>query len=572
MNDIIYDVYANDKISTPEQKKNINNLNAAFKKCCGNHCSCKNLLTHIQANKHLLTSDVCLNILNHYSSNPRNYGMLYCEKCNYFGNMINNTNYKITFNFAQFLINITNTNIMYDLLHKQQSLGNFFVNENCLYNCKIFEPYNNNMYTYRHTIKNDTTLINYIFEKNIINIIKNIPKCINLFDYLWSYITNNIYKKKTITNEVITYIFSINNKKLNNVHLTNDFHDDIIRIFKNIDLNDDNIYKLICNVTNCDTLYRILLHFIYENKLIMFEKIITKIDVENINLIKIFEKINGNVNEYINKFIDVVLNMNIKITKEFVIHLLNFKIKIDNFEKHNIVIDNEIMQKCCDVNFYPYILTIPPQESILIIECSRDVPNKKSTLIKNFNTYAIEKLTNFKKIGANFTQKCLDVACNTFNNYEIIKFLINVCNLIINKSCIELYENCNYITGLGDVMNNYCKNFPEDINILKKNEIKITLNENELLKIPKNNKNNIIDKTHNYKINSKIIKILKCNSNIMLYDKIYELILKYLIANNLVIGQYFIINSFFEEILNINKSTILHIDQLDNILSYIIKK
>ena len=130
------------------------------------------------------------------------------------------------------------------------------------------------------------------------------------------------------------------------------------------------------------------------------------------------------------------------------------------------------------------------------------------------------------------------------------------------------------IPGLKIIADNYCKNYSnENIN----NDI-IKLNDEELLKIPINPKNKNIDKLCDYKINSKIIKLIESKNNnlkygnIMKYDVIYELILKYLIQNNLIIGNYFIINSHFEEIFHINKTSILHIDQLDNIISYIIKK
>lgn len=44
--------------------------------------------------------------------------------------------------------------------------------------------------------------------------------------------------------------------------------------------------------------------------------------------------------------------------------------------------------------------------------------------------------------------------------------------------------------------------------------------------------------------------------------------MKYLISKNLIIGEYFVINEDLCDLLKINVCTILHIDQLDNILSH----
>ena len=54
------------------------------------------------------------------------------------------------------------------------------------------------------------------------------------------------------------------------------------------------------------------------------------------------------------------------------------------------------------------------------------------------------------------------------------------------------------------------------------------------------------------------------------YLDLYEIVLKYIISNKLIIGNYFVINDKLSKLLKINYCTIINIDQLDNILTYFI--
>ena len=58
----------------------------------------------------------------------------------------------------------------------------------------------------------------------------------------------------------------------------------------------------------------------------------------------------------------------------------------------------------------------------------------------------------------------------------------------------------------------------------------------------------------------------------MIYKDLYQIFLKYLIDNKLVIATYFVINTELSELFKINSCTIMHIDEISNVLSYFVEK
>ena len=73
-----------------------------------------------------------------------------------------------------------------------------------------------------------------------------------------------------------------------------------------------------------------------------------------------------------------------------------------------------------------------------------------------------------------------------------------------------------------------------------------------------------------YVLKTKIKKLFDYKKKTIKYVDLYELMLKYLINHNLIIGNYFVINGELCNLLKINQCTLVNIDQLDNILSYFI--
>ena len=64
--------------------------------------------------------------------------------------------------------------------------------------------------------------------------------------------------------------------------------------------------------------------------------------------------------------------------------------------------------------------------------------------------------------------------------------------------------------------------------------------------------------------------LLNYKKNNILYNELEKLILKYLIDNKLIIGNYFILNHEISTLIKIDKGVIMHIDQLKNILPYFV--
>ena len=80
----------------------------------------------------------------------------------------------------------------------------------------------------------------------------------------------------------------------------------------------------------------------------------------------------------------------------------------------------------------------------------------------------------------------------------------------------------------------------------------------------------IINKDIEYNLKTKIKNFLNYKRKTIKYDDLYELIIKYLTGNNLIIGNYFVIDNDLSDLLKINNCSILHIDQIENIMTYLI--
>lgn len=247
--------------------------------------------------------------------------------------------------------------------------------------------------------------------------------------------------------------------------------------------------------------------------------------------------------------IDIFVIYGMKITREIVIKLLNKTCYINNIEKYGIKIDEEILQICSNYSYYPYKFDIKPPKSVLIKECS-----------KNNNLETLKKL---KESGGVFTTDCLIEACKNRNNGKCIKYLVNDCEVKSNDECIKVFQETYHIEALDFIIKGYntekinqktIKNFELDQNstlVVEPREVKI---ENEI----------------DYKLKNKIKKFFDYKKKTIKYLEVYELMLKYLINKKLIIGNYFIINDELSAILKLETSSILHIDQIKNIITYFI--
>lgn len=252
------------------------------------------------------------------------------------------------------------------------------------------------------------------------------------------------------------------------------------------------------------------------------------------------------------EIIDLLCLYGLKITKEIVILMLKSSKYINNIETHGIKVDQDILTVCAQMNYYPYKYNIKPDINILIIVCSSS------------NTYEIIKI--FKELGAEFNTTCLIQALKLKHNGKIIKYLLSVCNIVPNDECLRAFEETHSMEILELLIKNYSLKNPKTpvkkITNLELNKNCITVIEPTKIKI---------NKTDKYTVRPKIKLFFELKHNIILYHQLYETVLKYLVDENLVIGNYFVINDKLSSLLNINSSSVVHIDNIDSLLTYFIK-
>ena len=526
-----------------------------------------------------ITKDVITKGILHYNSisiNDPNTIITFATLITYYDELIDKTQCN---NLINFIIQLNDDSITKSIFQKQISLSNIQI----FWDNYFLITYAYKMDTYQST---QMPLLQIFYNLNYINTLKFVFD--EFLNYRFGYNINEIKSRLNVVNMLVNYFstfshtYNISNETIK--YILNFDPDAVQNIYNCINyekflnnfsrhlykFDDDVICKIMCHIKDKKKLNYMLGDLYRNNMKNNFDKLITLMNTSDIDLKIIFNNLyhKNMKSKYtyeqtihlFNSYLDVLIEFNVPITKEFVIYCITQKHYIFNIKNYDIKIDDEIIKICCDNDYYPFLLDKAPNEDILIRECMRKVQVNMPPLI--------ERLTYFKNIGAIFTQKCLESACNIYNNYLVIQFLINNCGLFVDKQCFELFQSSHSNQGLTIIIDSYCNNFLE-----KKTEYNsnVKLNENELLTIPK--KDIVIDKTCEYKINSKILKLIKPNNvkKNTTYDEIYKLFLQYLIHNNLIIGNYFIINTSLEECLHINKSTLLHIDQLDNIISYVIK-
>ena len=261
----------------------------------------------------------------------------------------------------------------------------------------------------------------------------------------------------------------------------------------------------------------------------------------------------------ISEVIDLFIDYNLKINKEFVLNLISRGCYINNLEKYDIPIDNDIDIKCATHSYYPYNIKIKPCLEVIKIECS-----------KSNNLDTIKKL---KERGGIFTSECLAEACRQRKNGKIIKYLINECNVKVNDSCLIAYESIYGTDALDIIIKNYHLENKNNIEPDKKTNNNIELNKNCLMTVdPKKTEYKINNFDDLITVKKKIIKFFNIKRKKITYNELYKFFLEYLINNKLVIATYFIINLELSDLLKINICTIMHIDELKNILPYFIEE
>jgi hypothetical protein len=252
------------------------------------------------------------------------------------------------------------------------------------------------------------------------------------------------------------------------------------------------------------------------------------------------------------EIIDIFILYGFEITKDFVLRLLDRGCYVNNIEKYKIDIDNELVLKMSNLNYYPYEFSCVPSIDILLIECSK--PNN------------LDKIKLFKEKGGVYNKDCLIKACGVRKNGKVIKYLINDCNIKPDLDCIKSFQENYGIEALDILIHNYSKTNTYDTKVERKIEIEPSI----LVSIDKRDFD--VDLDYSYNIRSKIKKLLNYKKNVITFQELEELFLKYLINQKLVIGNYFVVNHDLCSIIKINQSTLLNIDEVKNIITYFIEK
>lgn len=264
---------------------------------------------------------------------------------------------------------------------------------------------------------------------------------------------------------------------------------------------------------------------------------------------------NGQVAE----IIDLLTEYGLKIDKQIVLKLLDHGCYINNLEAHGLEVDSEILAKCAHHSYYPYKFDIKPNVDILIKECSKH---------DNLNT--IKKL---KEFGGVYTSSCLEEACGVTKNGRVIKYLINECGVKVTDKCLEKFQDTYKIEAVDVLLKQYKIQNPTNLVEQTSQSKQLELDKDSVMFVTP--KNIIIDTNNNdieYDLKSKIKKFFDYKKNTIKYLELYQLFLKYLISNNLVIGNYFIINAKLSGLLKVNHCTIMGIEQIHNILTYFIEE
>jgi len=131
--------------------------------------------------------------------------------------------------------------------------------------------------------------------------------------------------------------------------------------------------------------------------------------------------------------------------------------------------------------------------------------------------------------------------------------------------CLLKFQEAYGLESLDIIMKNYSNQKQPD----KKANTSVEIEADSTMMIEKRDIQ-IFNKLE-YVLKNKIKTLLNYKKKFIVYNDLVELMLKYLIDNKLVIGNYFVINKELSSLLKLNQCTILGIDQLENIISYFIE-
>lgn len=423
-----------------------------------------------------------------------------------------------------------------------------------------------------NVLNTDNIVVNYGSRVNLINALVTHPIKIKSFENIlmsmelnqFSRYLNKMLKTNVVNleNSIVKYI----NYQKDNLKL--DMNKEIgIKIINNFITKPQiikNIYGIISNSLNqmqktdifnksISSYDKDLMYLMLENK-----DIIPDINTINKLVEKCFMRPEGSPNsKLIADIVDLLCEYGLVITKSIVSKLLDHGCYVNNLEKHGIEIDSELLAKCANLSYYPYKFDIKPSTDILIKECS-----------KHDNLGTIKKL---KEFGGEYTTECLEESCGVNKNGRVIKYLVNECGVKVSDKCLEKFQEAYKIEALDILMKKYKTQNPNSFKTNQNESRTLELDVNSIMTVtPRDIIIDKDDKNREYDVKGKIKKFFELKKKSIKYLELYEIVLKYLIYNKLIIGSYFVVSEKLSKLLKINYCTIIHIDQLHNILTYFI--
>lgn len=411
--------------------------------------------------------------------------------------------------------------------------------------------HNNNLNLFNITSGNKSKTFSIIFEKMTFD---NFLNNINNFRYLLSEYDTPIVK---FLERMINEKANFNQKALLDYIISkNSIFDRILPKFANcVDFNlKKELLDRICSKCNKNFILKILNFPVENNKDL---PLITDITISNLCSTSYVRDLLGSPNcNTIAEIIDTMIDYGLKINEDLVLKLLEKGCYINKIEKYQLKNKEEIIEKMATVNYYPYTFDLKPSYKVMLIECG-----------KHNN---LERIKMLKEKGGVLDIECLKKACSIKKNGKLIKFIINECNIKPNVDCINIFQETNYIEGLDSLIKNYKdkENKADDKKDIEKRNIEI--DDMSTMRIIKRDDIEI-ESDKEYKIRGKIKKLLNYKKEIITYLNLNKMILQYLIEKKLVIGNYFILNQELSTMLKLNLGTLIHIDELHNMLPYFIE-
>ena len=256
--------------------------------------------------------------------------------------------------------------------------------------------------------------------------------------------------------------------------------------------------------------------------------------------------------DFIARVVSIFIIFGMKVTKNVIIDLLKNGCHVNDFEKYGIEMDNELLLVCSTYNYYPYKFYFAPDNKVMMCECGK---NDNYVIINQF----VEK-------GGIMDTGCLETACNVRNNGKVINYLINDLKIVPNKKCLTNFELTYCLQGLCSLMSSYSEHHE-----IKKEPVRTTIELNETAVLTIDEKKETLKPEQKYIIKKEFKNMFKKGKKQLTFTELCECVFEYLTKNNLIIGNYFVVNEEMNVNFKIPQCSILKISQIHTLLTYIVE-